>query len=83
MVDNLVHNQIMMEEQVKMHRERSVMKGDLGTSIGVTQKSQMAYDSFAMFDNNSVHSQFDSKEQALQLPLDQTMKVSTQAYNTI
>lgn len=35
-VDNLVHNQVMMEEQVKMHRERSVMKGDLGTSIGVT-----------------------------------------------
>lgn len=61
-VDNLVHNQVMMEEQVKLHKERSILKTDHSISIGVTQKSQMAYDSFAMFDNHSVASHFSSRD---------------------
>ena len=70
--------------------DRSMLKGDLGTSIGVTQKSQVAYDSFAMFDNNSMHSQFSTSKDPMVGPatqpaatLNQTIKVETQEYNTI
>ena len=53
-------------------------------SMGVTQKSQMAYDSFAMFDNHSIASHFSTKDHNNnQSHLDQTMRVVTQEYNTI